>query len=35
MTLPTEKAAQSEEFIKELQKVMNRVQFGQTGGETD
>lgn len=32
MTLPTEKAAQSEEFIKELQKVMNRVQFGQAGG---
>lgn len=30
--LPTEKAAQSEEFIKELQKVMNRVQFGQAGG---
>lgn len=32
MTLPTGKAAQSEEFIKELQKVMNRVQFGQAGG---
>lgn len=32
ITLPTEKAAQSEEFIKELQKVMNRVQFGQAGG---
>lgn len=32
MTLPTEKATQSEEFIKELQKVMNRVQFGQAGG---
>ncbi|WP_419958203.1 flagellar hook-length control protein FliK [Psychrobacillus psychrotolerans] len=32
LTLPTEKAGQSEEFIKELQKVMNRVQFGQTGG---
>lgn len=32
MTLPTEKTAQSEEFLKELQKVMNRVQFGQTGG---
>lgn len=32
MTLPTEKTAQSEEFIKELQKVMNRVQFGQAGG---
>lgn len=32
MTLPTEKPAQSEEFIKELQKVMNRVQFGQTNG---
>lgn len=32
LTLPTEKAAQSEEFIKELQKVMNRVQFGQAGG---
>ncbi|MFJ7970801.1 flagellar hook-length control protein FliK [Psychrobacillus sp. NPDC096389] len=32
VTLPTEKSAQSEEFIKELQKVMNRVQFGQTNG---
>ncbi|WP_277584165.1 flagellar hook-length control protein FliK [Psychrobacillus antarcticus] len=32
ITLPTEKAAQSEEFVKELQKVMNRVQFGQAGG---
>lgn len=32
LTLPTEKAGQSEEFIKELQKVMNRVQYGQTGG---
>lgn len=32
MTLPTEKAAQSEEFLKELQKVMSRVQFGQAGG---
>lgn len=32
MTLPTEKPGQSEEFLKELQKVMNRVQFGQTGG---
>lgn len=32
LTLLTEKAGQSEEFIKELQKVMNRVQFGQTGG---
>ncbi|MFJ8063819.1 flagellar hook-length control protein FliK [Psychrobacillus sp. NPDC096426] len=32
MTLPTEKTAQSEEFVKELQKVMNRVQFGQTNG---
>lgn len=32
LTLPTERAGQSEEFIKELQKVMNRVQFGQTGG---
>ncbi|MCK1996161.1 flagellar hook-length control protein FliK [Psychrobacillus psychrodurans] len=32
MTLPTGKAAQSEEFIQELQKVMNRVQFGQAGG---
>lgn len=32
MTLPTDKAARSEEFIKELQKVMNRVQFGQAGG---
>ncbi len=32
MTLPTEKTAQSEEFLKELQKVMNRVQFGQAGG---
>lgn len=32
MTLPTEKPAQSEEFLKELQKVMNRVQFGQSGG---
>lgn len=32
ITLPTEKPAQSEEFIKELQKVMNRVQFGQSGG---
>lgn len=32
MTLPTDKAAQSAEFIKELQKVMNRVQFGYAGG---
>lgn len=32
VTLPTEKPAQSEEFIKELQKVMNRVQFGQSNG---
>ncbi|MEK3974539.1 flagellar hook-length control protein FliK [Psychrobacillus sp. FSL K6-1267] len=32
MTLPTEKPAQSEEFLKELQKVMSRVQFGQAGG---
>lgn len=32
ITLPTEKPAQSEEFVKELQKVMNRIQFGQTGG---
>lgn len=32
ITLPTEKPAQSEEFVKELQKVMNRVQFGQAGG---
>ncbi|WP_391208661.1 flagellar hook-length control protein FliK [Psychrobacillus sp. L4] len=32
ITLPTEKPAQSEEFMKELQKVMNRVQFGQAGG---
>ncbi|MFJ7824951.1 flagellar hook-length control protein FliK [Psychrobacillus sp. NPDC096623] len=32
LTLPTDKAAQSEEFIKELQKVMNRVQFGFAGG---
>lgn len=32
MTLPTEKPAQSEEFLKELQKVMNRVQFGQAAG---
>lgn len=32
MTLPSEKPAQSEEFMKELQKVMNRVQFGQTNG---
>ena len=32
LTLPTEKAGQSEEFIKELQKVMNRVQFGHAGG---
>ncbi|WP_391121257.1 flagellar hook-length control protein FliK [Psychrobacillus sp. L3] len=32
ITLPTEKPAQSEEFMKELQKVMNRVQFGQVGG---
>ncbi|TQR07750.1 flagellar hook-length control protein FliK [Psychrobacillus soli] len=32
MTLPTEKSAQSEEFVKELQKLMNRVQFGQTNG---
>ncbi|MFF2752568.1 flagellar hook-length control protein FliK [Psychrobacillus sp. NPDC058041] len=32
VTLPTEKPAQSEEFVKELQKVMNRVQFGQAGG---
>jgi len=32
ITLPAEKPAQSEEFMKELQKVMNRVQFGQAGG---
>lgn len=32
VTLPSDKAAQSEEFIKELQKVMNRVQFGYAGG---
>ncbi|MEI4768574.1 flagellar hook-length control protein FliK [Psychrobacillus sp. FJAT-51614] len=32
VTLPTEKTAQSEEFLKDLQKVMNRVQFGQAGG---
>ncbi|TQR20924.1 flagellar hook-length control protein FliK [Psychrobacillus vulpis] len=32
VTLPTEKPAQSEEFVKELQKAMNRVQFGQAGG---
>ncbi|QFF98536.1 hypothetical protein PB01_06675 [Psychrobacillus glaciei] len=32
ITLSTEKPAQSEEFMKELQKVMNRVQFGQVGG---
>ncbi|WP_350472999.1 flagellar hook-length control protein FliK [Psychrobacillus psychrotolerans] len=32
LNLPTEKAGQSKEFINELQKVMNRVQFGQTGG---
>lgn len=32
LTLPTQKSAQSEEFIKELQKVMNRVQFGQAAG---
>ncbi|NME04840.1 flagellar hook-length control protein FliK [Psychrobacillus sp. BL-248-WT-3] len=32
MTLPTQKSAQSEEFLKELQKVMNRVQFGQAAG---
>lgn len=29
VTLPTQKTAQSEEFLKELQKVMNRIQFGQ------
>ncbi len=32
ITLPTEKSSQSEEFVKELQKLMNRVQLGQTGG---
>lgn len=32
VTLPTEKPAQSEEFVKELQKAMNRAQFGQAGG---
>ncbi|MER2262369.1 MAG: flagellar hook-length control protein FliK [Psychrobacillus sp.] len=32
VTLPTQKPAQSEEFLKELQKVMNRVQFGQAAG---
>lgn len=32
VTLPAEKPAQSEEFMKEMQKVMNRVQFGQVGG---
>lgn len=32
LNLPAEKAGQSKEFINELQKVMNRVQFGQTGG---
>lgn len=32
VTLPAEKPGQSEEYLKELQKVMNRVQFGQAGG---
>lgn len=32
VTLPNEKPGQSEEFLKELQKVMNRVQFGHAGG---
>lgn len=32
ITLPAEKPGQSEEYLKELQKVMNRVQFGQAGG---
>lgn len=32
VTLPTEKPAQSEELMKQLQKVMDRVQFGQAGG---
>ena len=32
VTLPTEKPAQSEELVKELQKAMNRAQFGQAGG---
>ncbi|MDF2066016.1 flagellar hook-length control protein FliK [Bacillus sp. Cr_A10] len=32
VTLPNEKPGQSEEFLKDLQKVMNRVQFGQAGG---
>ena len=31
-TLPFNKSGQSEELAKELQKIMNRVQFGQTGG---
>lgn len=32
VTLPAEKPTQSEEFVKELQKAMNRAQFGQAGG---
>ncbi|WP_144509254.1 flagellar hook-length control protein FliK [Bacillus sp. FJAT-22090] len=32
VTLPNEKPAQSEELMKELQKAMSRVQFGQAGG---
>lgn len=32
ITLPAEKPSQPEAFMKELQKMMNRVQFGQAGG---
>ena len=32
ISLPSEKPGQPEAFIKELQKMMNRVQFGQAGG---
>ena len=32
IVLPFNKSGQSEELAKELQKIMNKVQFGQTGG---
>lgn len=32
ITLPAEKPSQPEAFMKELQKLVNRVQFGQAGG---
>ncbi|WP_313891263.1 flagellar hook-length control protein FliK [Psychrobacillus sp.] len=32
VTLPAQKPAQSEELMKQLEKAMNRIQFGQAGG---